>query len=95
MTEAPTAAAQLAVKLHDALQAVRNLEQYIETTNHVDVSVHFGDGKAEVSIHQCKPAQMNRAALMSVDAELHRDADGILRWVEVELDAVTLTFFRR
>ena len=95
MTTTPTAAAQVAVRLHDALQVVRGLDHFITSGNRVSVDVGAGDDPVEVQVHACTPAQMDRAVLQFPNASASRDADDILKWVECPIGECSLTFYRR
>lgn len=95
MSDSQPTASIVAVKLHDALQVVRSLDAILRPNNNVGIDTSPGDDKTDVNVHGCTPAQMDKSCLMFDGATANRDADDILRWVEVELEHVTLTFFRR
>lgn len=64
--------------------------------NHVNISgPRMSNGPGEIDVHECTPLQLEAALTLYPEADSHVDADGILRWVELDRPTAKVTFFRR
>lgn len=78
--------------LAGASSALRELGMTVRV-HHV-VRVEISDQVA-VGVYDLLPAEIDRVEAAHPDADAHRDLDGILRWVDVEVEGVQVTFYRR
>lgn len=89
-------AVYVAETLSRAARQVRTIKG-LRAKQHVSVEWH-GGGTAdplEITVHGCEPSELLDHVAAYPGCDDHYDSDGILRWVEVQLDGIPCTFFRR